>query len=346
MPELAPHLPFTNHHSSLLFRQYSRSPPPLQHPRPQHPPTQIPSTSPPPDLHPHSRGSTFAATPDINLNTDYQRFSSPPVHAGQQQQHQHHFQSANPYGQSLPDSYVPSGLSGGAVPAYGVPQGQQQQSYYGGSPVNAGDGSAGAGGGQPWMNAMGAMGAMGSAAAGGQWPGMNDATTQMGMQFGAQALGAGQAYLDKNVSRLLPLAHLKHSFDVTHAYVARKLLVVLWPWRHKSWARQVQRSDATGVGEGWKSPREDINCPDLYIPFMALCTYILMSSVARPAAVVASGKAVKGFDPSHLGNTASSAFGIAFLEFLCLKLGTYLLGIGEEGTVVDLVAYEGYKFVG
>jgi len=195
------------------------------------------------------------------------------------------------------------------------------------------------------MNAMGAMGAMGSAAAGGQWPGMNDATTQMGMQFGAQALGAGQAYIDKNVSRLLPLAHLKHSFDVTHGYVARKIGVVLWPWRHKSWARQVQRSEATGVGEGWKSPREDINSPDLYIPLMALCTYILMSSVSTRTP--ASKVPVKtGFDPSHLGNTASSAIGLVFLEFICLKLGTYLLGIGEEGTVVDLVAYEGYKFVG
>lgn len=293
------------------------------------------------------------------MTTDYQRFSSPGVNAAQQQHQQQHYHGGGA-SSGYADTYVPSGLSGGVSHAYAVPphqHQQQQQQFFGGS-GNETPANANTGGGVPWMSTMGAMGqaAMaggmgggGGAGANGQWPGVNDATTAMGMQFGAQALGAGQAYLDKNVSRLLPLAHLKHSFDVTHGYVARKIGVVLWPWRHKTWARSVARSEATGVAEGWKAPREDINCPDLYIPLMALCTYILMSSVAsRAAPTSVSGKApVKtGFDPSHLGNTASSAFGLVFLEFMCLKLGTYLLGIGEEGTVVDLVAYEGYKFVG
>jgi hypothetical protein len=32
------------------------------------------------------------------------------------------------------------------------------------------------------------------------WPGMNDATTQMGVQFGKSAVAAGQDYMEKNVS--------------------------------------------------------------------------------------------------------------------------------------------------
>lgn len=71
---------------------------------------------------------------------------------------------------------------------------------------------------------------------------------------------------------------------------------------------------------------------------MALTTYILLSALH-------AGKAGT-FDPRILGQTASKAFGLLFLEFLCIKLGCYLLGIGEEGAVVDLIAYEGYKFVG
>mgnify|MGYP001582801834 CR=1 FL=1 len=71
---------------------------------------------------------------------------------------------------------------------------------------------------------------------------------------------------------------------------------------------------------------------------MALVTYILLS------AVIAGSQGQ--FDPRILGQTASKAFGLLFLEFLCIKLGCYLLGIGEEGAVVDLLAYEGYKFVG
>jgi hypothetical protein len=47
---------------------------------------------------------------------------------------------------------------------------------------------------------MGGFGAFGPAA-GGQWPmGMNDATAQMGMQFGKSAVAAGQDYVEKNVS--------------------------------------------------------------------------------------------------------------------------------------------------
>jgi hypothetical protein len=71
---------------------------------------------------------------------------------------------------------------------------------------------------------------------------------------------------------------------------------------------------------------------------MALVTYVLISAVT-------AGKAGT-FDPAMLGQTASKAFGLLLLEFVCIKLGCYLMGIGEEGTMVDLLAYEGYKFVG
>lgn len=71
---------------------------------------------------------------------------------------------------------------------------------------------------------------------------------------------------------------------------------------------------------------------------MSLVTYILLAAIY-------AGKQGQ-FDPQILGQTASKAFGILFLEFCCIKLGCYLLGIGEEGTMVDLLAYEGYKFVG
>ena len=98
------------------------------------------------------------------------------------------------------------------------------------------------------------------------FPGMNDATTQMGVQFGKHAFDAGQAYLDKNFTRLLPLAHLKHSFNLDNSYVLVKLKLILFPWRHRNWTRSLQRSEISGQAEGYKSPREDINCPDLYIP--------------------------------------------------------------------------------
>ncbi|BGP43078.1 Protein transport protein yif1 [Rhodotorula kratochvilovae] len=330
----------------------ARSPPPLQHPRPQHPPSHIPSQSPPPDA--YAFGST----------SNYQRFSSPPAHAQGQPHAQHlhsnlqHASAQHAYshgGGATPDAYIPAGAGApyGAQQAYGAPpvawmgggadsgpNGPVGGAMGHGGPSAAGPqagqrgGAAGAQGapqaGWPGMGAAGAMGGMNGM--------MNDATAQMGVQFGKHAFTAGQAYLDKNFTRLLPLAHLKHSFNVSNGYVVNKLRLVIWPWRHRPWSRSVVRNESTGVAEGWKPPREDLNCPDLYIPVMAVVTYILLSAVI-------AGKAGT-FDPNILGQSASRAFGLLTLEFVCIKLGCYLLGIGEEGTVVDLVSYEGYKFIG
>ncbi|GAA5913682.1 hypothetical protein JCM8208_005900 [Rhodotorula glutinis] len=339
----------------------ARSPPPLQHPRPQHPPSHIPSQSPPPDAYSYGGSSS----------TEYQRFSSPPVqpHAQQQQYPGQRLHPTASYGQSAkaqhaygrgggaagpatPDAYIPASAGYGAAPQqqqqYGVPS-AQGVAWMGGGADSGPSGPVGGGGGGAAPASRGGpaqqQGAppsgwpgMGGGAAGGMNGMMNDATAQMGVQFGKHALTAGQAYLDKNFTRLLPLAHLKHSFNVSNGYVVNKLRLIVWPWRHRPWSRSVVRNEGTGVAEGWKPPREDLNCPDLYIPVMAVVTYILLSAVI-------AGKAGT-FDPNILGQSASRAFGLLTLEFVCIKLGCYLLGIGEEGTVVDLVSYEGYKFVG
>lgn len=156
--------------------------------------------------------------------------------------------------------------------------------------------------------------------------------------FLPHAYHATTDYLDRSFTSKLPLAQLKHAFNLDLDYARRKLLLVLFPWRHPSWARQLLRDELSGNVTAYKTPRDDINCPDLYIPLMALTTYILL------AALIAGFQGQ--FDPSILGQTASKALGLLLLEFFCIKLGCYLLGIGEEGTVVDLIAYEGYKFVG
>ncbi|BGP57802.1 hypothetical protein JCM8202_002456 [Rhodotorula sphaerocarpa] len=329
-----------------------RSPPPLQHPRPQHPPSQIPSQSPPPDAY------AFASAAAAGNSNNYQRFASPPTsfqphphayHPQQQQQQHLHATYGGGGGRAqvaTPDAYLPANSAPG-------PYGSQQQppahnvQWIGGAHPQAARSPAGGGGpggatpvglhhpmnggatpvgGVPMMNQFGSA------------MGMNDATAQIGVQFGKQALTAGQAYIDSHFLRLLPVQHLKHSFNVSNSYVVNKIRLVLFPWRHRPWSRSVVRNESTGVAEGWKPPREDLNCPDLYIPVMALVTYILLSGVA-------AGKAGT-FDPRILGQSASRSFGILLLEFVCIRLGCYLLGIGEEGTVVDLVSYEGYKFVG
>ena len=71
---------------------------------------------------------------------------------------------------------------------------------------------------------------------------------------------------------------------------------------------------------------------------MAFVTYILLSAFL-------SG--IQGhFSPENFSVTASYAFAVVIFEMVAIKLGCYLLSIGGQGQVLDLVAYGGYKFVG
>lgn len=84
-------------------------------------------------------------------------------------------------------------------------------------------------------------------------------------------------------------------------------------------------------------PREDINSPDMYIPVMALVTYILLSTILA---------GIRGqFQPELLGGTLVASGFVIVIEILVLKLGSYVLSVSSEAPLVDLIAYSGYKFV-
>lgn len=85
-------------------------------------------------------------------------------------------------------------------------------------------------------------------------------------------------------------------------------------------------------------PRDDLNSPDMYIPVMALVTYILLS------AMLAGFRG--NFHPELLGSTTTTAIAVIVFEILCLKLAMYILSINNDSQLLDLVAYSGYKFVG
>ncbi|CAG8460817.1 19131_t:CDS:2 [Cetraspora pellucida] len=167
---------------------------------------------------------------------------------------------------------------------------------------------------------------------------INDTTTQMGMEFGRTALSAGTEYVEKNIDRYVDIPALKYYFKVNNSYVANKIQLLLFPWRHKRWTRIVSRSEQDGQLEGFKPPRDDINSPDLYIPAMALVTYVLLTGIV-------SGTQGNKFHPEILGVNATSAFFLVLLELVFIKIGCYLLNI-TDANVLNLLAYSGYKFVG
>ncbi|KAI0718442.1 YIF1-domain-containing protein [Cerioporus squamosus] len=159
---------------------------------------------------------------------------------------------------------------------------------------------------------------------------------QMGPEL--PAVAAGQEYVQKNLGGFIPISMLKHHFNVSNSYVIKKLRLLLFPWRHKPWSRRVRRLE-NGQSE-WSPPREDINSPDLYIPLMAFVTYILLAALY-------SGLHAR-FHPEILGITASKALAVVLLDFFFVKSGCYFLNIpgGLSSQVLDLLAYDGYKFVG
>jgi hypothetical protein len=307
----------------------SRSPPPLQHPIPTHPPFKVPdppiSPNPVPQASvtdPHVSSANRRGGPAANLQAaaggGYQRFASPPIHS--------------PPNQSYPasSSYAQPGV-GGPNQGYfaGATNVNAQQQGWGGFPVFAGQGG-------PQI--------------------MNDATAQMGVQFGQHMAAVGGEYVQKNFGTLLPIPVLKHYFNVSNSYVLHKLRIVLFPWRHKPWSR-AHRHSAAGGGvspaysetpsaiktassgtEGYLPPRDDVNSPDLYIPTMAFVTYIILTSVILGLE--------SRFHPEVLGLRASRALAIILVELAAIKLGTYLLNIQGDHTMMDLLAYSGYKFVG
>ncbi|KZZ99132.1 ER to Golgi transporter Yif1 [Moelleriella libera RCEF 2490] len=166
---------------------------------------------------------------------------------------------------------------------------------------------------------------------------MNDPTAQVAAQFGQTAFKHGQEYVEQNFGRYVNVSALKHYFNVSNSYVVNKLFLVLFPWRHKPWSRK-QGTGANGQ-EGWYlAPREDVNSPDMYIPVMALVTYILLSTLIA---------GLKGqFKPELLGYTATTGLVVVIVEIVALKLGCYLLNISSQSQLLDLIAYSGYKFVG
>jgi hypothetical protein len=188
------------------------------------------------------------------------------------------------------------------------------------------------------------------------------------------------------VSRYLPLPLLKTSFSVTNSYVLKKLRLVLFPWRHKSWSRKVSRrgmsgdqgSNGSGGVEGWMPPRDDINAPDLYIPskrysqsrpyeglsrlitFPASQPWPWSPTPCSPHSFPVAPRSLESASANRLRSSCSNSF--AFGEsspgyarshkFISNhdgfhRLGCYLLDVrGSGASGVELIGYGGYKFVG
>jgi len=150
--------------------------------------------------------------------------------------------------------------------------------------------------------------------------------------------GAAAAF-SHQTARMSAAARLpKYYFAVTNGYVLRKLLLVLFPFRHRSWRRrQLVGDDGDGAPGEFLPPREDVNAPDLYIPVMAFVTYVLLVAFVH-------GTQAR-FRPDLMASTGTLGVVVLGLEVLAIKLCLYLVN-ARPVAWLDIVAFRGYKFVG
>lgn len=152
-------------------------------------------------------------------------------------------------------------------------------------------------------------------------------------QQGQTYLQRGQAFMQSKMG-FLSGGLIHYHFSVTSEYARSKLLMLLAPFLRK-WTYTRSLEQISG-GHKFLPPRQDVNAPDLYVPFMAAWTYCILVGIAS----LASGK----FKPDIVYNTASGTFLAWLLHTLLLKIILSALGISSAAPFLELAAYAGYSF--
>jgi hypothetical protein len=151
---------------------------------------------------------------------------------------------------------------------------------------------------------------------------------KLGYAIGSQVYNKlGENY---NLKSTNFLKELKILFKVDHYYVLRKLLLIVFPFKHSTFNRKFEENSQAIY------PKDDLNSPDLYIPVMSFVTFVLLSGITF-------GISDK-FTPDLLGITSSTALFLLFLEILIIKGGSYFLSLNSV-PFIELLGYTGFKFV-
>ncbi|MBA0612275.1 hypothetical protein Godav_012901 [Gossypium davidsonii] len=151
--------------------------------------------------------------------------------------------------------------------------------------------------------------------------------------YGEKILGSSSEYVQSNISRYF--SDPQYYFQVNDQYVRNKLKVVLLPFLHRGhWTRI---TEPVGGRLSYKPPIFDINAPDLYIPFMAFGTYVVLAGLSLGL----QGK----FSPEVLNWLFVKGLFGWFLQVMLLKVTLLSLGSGEA-PLLDIMAYAGYTFTG
>ena len=157
-------------------------------------------------------------------------------------------------------------------------------------------------------------------------------------------LNQAQAAMQSGVTKYMPgmalfWSGLKFHFNVSNKYVLNKMLLLVFPFRQKSWNRE--RSQTSGVSNTptYTPPVADINAPDLYIPLMSFVTYVLLVGLLK-------GTRMK-FTPETLNECFFASAMTLAVEVMIIKGMLYSVVTGTNDlSIVETFIYCSYKFLG
>ncbi|KRY75469.1 Protein YIF1B-B [Trichinella pseudospiralis] len=145
----------------------------------------------------------------------------------------------------------------------------------------------------------------------------------------AKAYGGRIAQEGKEkLSHYISLARMKQYFDVDNKFVGRKLSMILFPFFGRFW----------GNSRYTESPRLNPCAVDLYIPTLAVVTYIFVSGWLLGLQ--------NRFSPEKLGLLSSATMAWLFAENIVVIVMRYIMSVSQSLTFWDTLAFSGYKYVG
>ncbi|XP_034833997.1 protein YIF1B [Maniola hyperantus] len=151
----------------------------------------------------------------------------------------------------------------------------------------------------------------------------------MAMQYGNQLAAQGREVVKRELDKFVPVSRLRYYFAVDTKYVLSKLLLILFPYRHKEWMVKYDQENPV-------APRYDVNAPDLYIPSMGYVTYVLLAGFMLGLQ--------HRFSPEQISIQASSALAYIIFEMVLYLVTLYITNTTTALKTLDLLAFSGYKY--
>jgi len=162
-----------------------------------------------------------------------------------------------------------------------------------------------------------------------------------GQSIAGAAEQFGKDFFDEGTAKMIPgfeaaMKRLRVYFGVDNHYVKKKMQRVLFPFLFKQWKRLETESTNPNLAVEYALPYSDENAPDLYIPSMALITYVLLCALCYGTA----GQ----FNPEVLPDVTTKCFVTQLIEVMIMKGCIYSMQTSMD--FLDLFSYTGYKYLG